>query len=69
MAVFTSAAFAMRKKLILGALEKSGANSPETAKTLEEASVPNPDMFEEYTEKLVFLEIIQKTEDGKFFID
>ena len=69
MAVFTSAAFAMRKKLILGALEKSGANSPETAKTLEEASVPNPDMFEEYTEKLVFLEIIRKTEDGKFFID
>ena len=69
MAVFTSAAFAMRKKLILGALEKSGANSPETAKTLEEAGVPNPDMFEEYTEKLVFLEIIQKTEDGKFFID
>jgi hypothetical protein len=69
MAVFTSAAFAMRKKLILGALEKSGANSPETAKTLEEAGVPNPDMFEEYTEKLVFLEIIRKTEDGKFFID
>jgi hypothetical protein len=69
MAVFTSAAFAMRKKLILGALEKSGANSPETAKTLEESGVPNPDMFEEYTEKLVFLEIIRKTEDGKFFID
>ena len=69
MAVFTSAAFAMRKKLILGALEKSGANSPETAKTLEDAGVPNPDMFEEYTEKLVFLEIIRKTEDGKFFID
>ena len=69
MAVFTSAAFAMRKKLILRALEKSGAESPETAKTLAEAGVPNPDMFEEYTEKLVFLEIIQKTEDGRYYLD
>ena len=69
MAVFISAAFAMRKKLILRALEKSGAESPDTAKTLKEAGVPNPDMFEEYTEKLVFMEIIQKTEDGRYYLD
>ena len=69
MAVFTSAAFAMRKKLILRALEKSGAKSPETAKTLAEAGVENPELLPEYTEQLVDFEMIHKTADGKYWID
>ena len=68
MAVFTSAAFALRRKLITDALEKCGAMTPETAKTLAEAGVENPDLFEEYTEKLVWLEVIRKTQDGKYYL-
>ena len=39
MAVFTSAAFALRRKLITDALEKAGAKTPATAKTLADAGV------------------------------
>lgn len=68
MAVFTSSAFALRRKLIVDALERCGAGTPETAKTLAEAGVENPDLFEEYTEKLVWLEVIRKTPDGKYYL-
>ncbi len=63
-----AAAFAMRKKVILSSLLESGARSPETAKTLEEAGVMNPGKFPEYTEKLVLLDVIRKTEDGRYYL-
>ena len=53
MAVFTSAAMGLRKKIITDALKRSGAVSAETAKTLAESGVENPDLFREYTEMLV----------------
>ena len=68
MAVFTSSAFALRRKLIVDALERSGAGTPETAKTLAEAGVENPDLFEEYTEKLVLYEALCRTPDGKYYL-
>jgi len=58
----------MRRKIILSSLLESGARSPETAKTLEEAGVMNPEKFPEYTEKLVLLDVIRKTEDGRYYL-
>ena len=69
MAVFTSSVFALRRRLIADALRKSGARTPETAKTLAEAGVVNPDLFEEYTEKLVLLEVIRKTGDSRYYVE
>lgn len=68
MAVFTSSAFALRRKLIADALARCGARTPETAKTLAEAGVENPNLYEEYTEKLVWYEVIRKTPDGKYYL-
>lgn len=68
MAVFTSSAFALRRKRIVSALERCGARTPETAKTLAEAGVEQPDLFEEYTEKLVLYEVLCKTPDGKYYL-
>ena len=68
MAVFTSAAMALRKKIIMDALKNSGAVSPETAKTLAEAGVENPDLFPEYTEQMVYYEFIHRTEERKYWI-
>ena len=67
MAVFTSAAMTLRKKIIMDALKNSGAVSPGTAKTLAETGVENPDLFPEYTEQLVYYEFIHRTEDGKYW--
>ena len=69
MAVFTSSAMAMRKKLIIEALRKAGANSPESAKALSETNLENPDSFDEYTDDLADLNIICKTPDGKYYVD
>ena len=69
MAVFTSSVFALRKKMIIEALRKSGAVSRETAKTLTEAGVENPKQFEEYTEKLAAMNVIHRTGDGRYYVD
>ena len=69
MAVFASAAMALRKKIITDALRSSGATTQETAKTLAEAGVENPELFPEYTEQLVDFDLIHKTADGKYWID
>ena len=68
MAVFTSSAFAMRRKLITDALREAGAFTPETARTLADAGAENPDLFEEYTRQLTDLGIIHRTEDGRYYL-
>jgi len=68
MAVFTSTALALRKKMILTALKACGAFSPETALTLEEAGVENPSGFPGFTEDLVGFDILGKTKDGRYWI-
>ena len=69
MAVFASAAMALRKKIITDALKSSGATGEDAAKTLAEAGVENPELLPEYTEQLVDFEMIHKTADGKYWID
>ena len=69
MAVFTSSVMALRRKMIVRCLRKSGAVSPDTAKTLEEARVINPDNFPEFTQQLVWLDVIHRTKDGKYYTD
>lgn len=69
MAVFTSSVFAMRKAMILEALQREQAFSPETAVTMEEAGIVNIENFREYTESLVNQEVIRRTGDGRFYRD
>lgn len=69
MAVFTSSAFAMRRNLILEALRDAGAVSPETAKALEETGLVNPEMFAEYTQQLVDMGVIRRTDDGRYYVN
>ena len=69
MAVYTSSVFALRKKMILEALADCGAKTEETAKTLQEAGVKNPEIFAEYTEKLVTMGLLKKTKDGRFYVE
>ena len=68
MAVFTSSAFALRRKLIVEALTEAGANSPETARALDDTGLENPDMFAEYTRQLVDMEVIGRTADGRYYV-
>jgi hypothetical protein len=68
MAVFTSSALALRKKLIIAALREAGATGPASAKSLAETDLENPELFREYTEQLVMLNGICKTPDGKYYI-
>ena len=68
MATYAAAALTMRKKLIISGLKNSGATTPETAKTLKEAGVINSDSFTQFTESLVQKGIIQKTKEGKYWL-
>lgn len=69
MAVFTSSALALRRKLILQALREAGAVGPESAKLLSETDLMNPNDFQEYTMQLVNLGVIHRTPDGKYYVD
>ena len=51
--MFGSPAFMFRQKMILKKFKDCGAISEESAKTLEEAGVFNPDAFSNITEDLV----------------
>ena len=69
MAVFTSSALSLRKKLIIEALQKAGAQSPKSAKALSETDLENPDQFQEYTDQLADMDVIGKTPNGKYYVD
>ena len=68
MAVFTSSALSLRKKLIIEALQKAGAQSPKSAKALSETDLENPESFPEFTGRLVDLKVIHRTPDGKYYV-
>ncbi len=57
----------IRKNSIVKKLKKNGAVSPETAKTLSEIGVVNPNGFSRLTERLVAKGVIGKTADGRYF--
>jgi hypothetical protein len=69
MAVFTSSALTLRKKMIIDALRKAGAQSPKSAKSLSETDLEKPDSFQEYTDQLADMDVIHQTPDGKYYVD
>ncbi len=58
----------IRRNLIIRRLKKCSAVSPESAKSLSEAGVINPDGFSRITDKLVENGSIHKTPDGRYYI-
>lgn len=58
----------IRKNLILKRLKECGAVSYDTAKTLAEANVFNPNGFKPVTNRMVEQGVIGKTSDGKYYV-
>ena len=58
----------IRRNVIIKKLKASDATSAESAKTLADAGVINPNGFRRITDKLVKTNIIHKTDDGKYYI-
>ena len=58
----------IRRKAIVKKLQNCGAVSPETAKTLAEAGIINPNILPRVTERMIKKGIIKKTADGKYYI-
>ena len=58
----------IRRNVIIKKLKASGATSVETAKTLAEAGVINPNGFKRIADKLVETNVIHKTIDGKYYL-
>ena len=58
----------IRRNLIIRKLRACGATSEQTAKTLAEAGVLNPDGFRRITERLVDNGIIHRTADGRYYV-
>jgi len=58
----------IRRNVIIKKLKMCGATSIDTAKTLAEAGVINPNGFMQITDKLVETNVIHKTADGKYYI-
>ena len=58
----------IRRNLIVQKLQACGAVSPETAKTLAEAGVVNPNGFQRITERLVKTGVIKQAGEGKYYL-
>lgn len=58
----------IRKKHIVSKLAQCGARSENTAKTLAEAGIINPEAFRRLTDHLVETHILEKTPDGKYYL-
>ena len=58
----------IRRNAIIKKLNACGATSAETAKTLAEAGVINPNGFQRITDRLVQTNAIHKTADGKYYL-
>ncbi len=60
--------FLIRKRHILYKLAAAGAVSPESARTLDDAGVLNPDAFMFFTDILVRKGIICRTTDDRYYL-
>ena len=58
----------MRKKLIIKRLRACGATSEESAKTLAEAGVINPNGFKRITDRLVETESVHRASGGRYYV-
>ena len=66
--VFFSPIPLIRRNVIIKQLKACGAISSETAKTLSEAGVINPNGFKRITDRLVKAGVIKKTGEDKYYI-
>lgn len=60
--------FLIRKRHILYKLAVSGAVSPESARTLDDAGVLNPNAFIFFTDMLARKGFICRTADGRYYL-
>ena len=58
----------LRKNMIIGKLRACGAVSAETALTLADAGVRNPDGFSHITDWLVRKGMLKRTPDGRYYL-
>ncbi len=58
----------IRRNVIVRSLRACGATSEQTAKTLAEAGVINPNGFRRITERLVRTGTIRQTPDGRYYV-
>lgn len=58
----------IRSRVIVHRLRACGAHSEETARTLQEAGVINPNAFRRITERLVSRGTIHRTSDGRYYV-
>ena len=58
----------IRRNVIIRKLIACGATSAETAKTLVEVGVINPNGFKRITDRLVETNVIHKTVDEKYYL-
>ena len=58
----------IRRNVIVKKLRACGAVSEETAKSLAEAGVINPDGFKRITDRLVATGVIHKTSNEKYYV-
>ena len=58
----------IRKKVIIRRLKEAGAVSINTAKTLKEVGIINPNAFSRINDRLVRKEILGRTKDNKYYI-
>ncbi|MCM1330450.1 MAG: hypothetical protein NC253_13535 [Ruminococcus sp.] len=64
-----AAALLMRQKIILDGIEKCGAFSEESAVTLRQAGIFNPNDVFGVAERLVKKNILKQTSDGKYYLN
>ena len=58
----------IRRKVIVKKLRNCGAVSAETAKTLAEAGIINPNLLPGVTERMIKKGTINRTTDGKYYL-
>ncbi len=61
--------FLLRRRIIIDKLSQCGAFSEETAKTFSEAGIINTDAYPYVIDKLIKHGIINKTNDGKYYLN
>lgn len=59
----------IRKKMIIKKLTRCGAFSEESAVSFEQAGVFNPNAFQRLTKRMVKMNILTQTKDGKYYLN
>lgn len=62
-------ALLMRRGMIIKKLTKCGAFSEESSVSFEQAGVFNPNAFQRLTKRMVKMNILTQTKDGKYYLN